>query len=79
MGDEINRSVLEIERVSPECALSQHALDRLQRPKREQDQRIPGFRVGDPRVVPLFPAVQQVPRETATALHASFRRFDFMR
>jgi hypothetical protein len=57
VGDQINRRLLEIERVSHNCTLSQQALDRLQRPKREQGQRIPGLRFGDPRVMALFHAL----------------------
>jgi hypothetical protein len=57
VGEQINRKLLEVERVSHNCALSQEALDRLQRPKREQGQRIPGLRFGDPRVMALFHAL----------------------
>jgi hypothetical protein len=57
VGEQINRRLLETERVSHNCALSQEALDRLQRPKREQGQRIPGLRFGDPRVMALFHAL----------------------
>jgi hypothetical protein len=57
VGAQINRRLLEVERVSHNCALSQEALDRLQRPKKEQGQRIPGLRFGDPRVMALFHAL----------------------
>lgn len=57
VGEQINRKLLEVERVSHNCALSQEALDRLQCPKRDQGQRIPALRFGDPRVMALFQAL----------------------
>jgi hypothetical protein len=53
----INRRLLEVERLSHNCTLSQEALDRLQRPTVETDQRAPGLRFGDARVMALFHAL----------------------
>ncbi len=50
----VNRRLLELERLSHNCTLSQEALDRLQRPTLEDNQRAPGLRFGDPRVMALF-------------------------
>jgi hypothetical protein len=53
----INRRLLEAERLSHNCTLSQVALDRLQRPTLEADQRAPGLRFGDARVMALLHAL----------------------
>lgn len=53
----VNRRLLEVERVSHHCTLSQEALDRLQRPTMEADQRAPGLRFGDTRVMALLHAL----------------------
>jgi hypothetical protein len=53
----INRRLLEAERLSHNCTLSQEALDRLQRPTVEADQRAPGLRFGDARVMALLHAL----------------------
>jgi hypothetical protein len=70
-GEQVNRKLLEIERVSHNCALSQDALDRLQRPTREADQRAPGLRFGDARVMALLYALC-----TFEHLHAGFRNHE---
>lgn len=57
LGDQVNRKLLEVERVSHQCVLTQEALDRLQRPTVEAGQRTSALRFGDPRVMALFQAL----------------------
>jgi hypothetical protein len=57
IGQQVNRRLLEVERVSQNCALSQEALDRLQRPSLESGQRASGLRFGDARVMALLHAL----------------------
>ena len=57
LGDQVNRKLLEVERVSHQCVLTQDALDRLQQPTVEAGQRTSGLRFGDPRVMALFQAI----------------------
>ena len=56
-GRPINRKLLEVERVSHQCVLTQDALDRLQSPTIEAGQRTSALRFGDPRVMALFQAI----------------------
>src|SRR3954454_20743317 len=57
LGDQINRKVLEVERVSQQCVLTQEALDRLQQPTVEQGQRTSALRFGDARVMAVLHAL----------------------
>jgi hypothetical protein len=57
LGEQVNRKLLEVERVSHHCVLTQDALDRLQRPTIEAAQRVSALRFGDPRVMALFQAI----------------------
>jgi hypothetical protein len=57
VGRQINAKLLEAERLSHACALSQPAFDRLQRPSREGARRLPALRFGDPRVLALLQAL----------------------
>jgi hypothetical protein len=57
LGHQVNRKLLEVERVSHHCVLTQDALDRLQRPTVEDRQRVSALRFGDPRVMALFQAL----------------------
>jgi hypothetical protein len=57
LGHQVNRKLLEVERVSHHCALTQDALDRLQGPTVENGQRAAALRFGDPRVMALFQAI----------------------
>ena len=57
LGDQVNRKLLEVERISHHCVLTQDALDRLQRPTVEAGQRTSALRFGDPRVMALFQAI----------------------
>src|SRR5262249_23586525 len=53
----VNRKLLEVERLSHQCVLTQDALDRLQRPTLEGGQRASALRFGDPRVMALLHAI----------------------
>ena len=57
LGDQVNRKLLEVERVSHQCVLTEDALDRLQRATLEAGQRTSALRFGDPRVMALFQAI----------------------
>jgi hypothetical protein len=57
LGDQVNRKLLEVERVSHQCVLTQDALDRLQQPTVETGQRTSALRFGDPRVMALCQAI----------------------
>ncbi len=57
LGQQINRKLLEVERVSHHCVLTQDALDRLQQPTVVAAQRVSALRFGDPRVMALFQAI----------------------
>jgi hypothetical protein len=57
LGDQVNRKLLEVERVSHQCVLTQDALDRLQQPTVEAGQRTSARRFGDPRVMALCQAI----------------------
>jgi hypothetical protein len=57
LGQQVNRKLLEVERVSHQCVLTQDALDRVQRPTWEAGQRAPALRFGDPRVMALLQAL----------------------
>lgn len=50
----MNRKLLEIERISESCILTQDPLDRLQHPTQEAGGRAPGLRFGDQRVMALL-------------------------
>lgn len=57
LGDQTNRKLLEVQRVSHHCVLTQEALDRLQQPTLEAGQRASALRFGNPRVMALFQAL----------------------
>jgi len=57
LGEGVNRKLLEAERVSHHCVLTQDALDRLQRPTVETGQHVSALRFGDPRVMALCQAL----------------------
>ena len=57
LGPQVNRKLLEIERLSHHCVLTQDALDRLQQPTVEGGQRVSALRFGDPRVMALLQAI----------------------
>jgi hypothetical protein len=57
LGDQVNRKLLEVERLSHHCVLTQDALDRLQHPTIADGQRVSALRFGDPRVMALCQAL----------------------
>ncbi len=57
LGQGVNRKLLEVERLSHHCVLTQDALDRLQQPTVEAGQRVSALRFGDPRVMALLQAL----------------------
>jgi hypothetical protein len=57
LGQQVNRKLLEVERLSHHCVLTQDALDRLQQPTVEAGQRVSALRFGDPRVMALLQAI----------------------
>jgi hypothetical protein len=57
LGHQVNRKLLEAERVSHQCVLTQDGLDRLQSPTVEAGQRVSALRFGDPRVMALLQAI----------------------
>ena len=57
IGRQVNRKLLEMERVGQNCVLTQHGLDRLQTPTVEAGQRATAVRFGDPRVMALLHAL----------------------
>jgi hypothetical protein len=56
-GEQVNRKLLEVERLSQACVLTQDALDRVQRPTVEAGGRASGLRFGDPRVMAVLQAL----------------------
>jgi hypothetical protein len=71
LGDGVNRKLLEAERLSHHCVLTQQALHRLQQPTFANGQRVPALRFGDPRVMALLQALC-----TFTHLPHGFRNRD---
>lgn len=57
LGHQVNRKLLEVERVSHRCVLTQDALDWLQSPTVAMGQRVSALRFGDPRVMALLQAI----------------------
>src|SRR5204863_1073808 len=51
LGDQVNRKLLEVERLSHHCVLTQDALDRLQQPTIETGQRASALRFGAPLLI----------------------------
>jgi hypothetical protein len=57
LGDGVNRKLLEVERLSHHCVLTQDALDRLQQPSVESGQHVSALRFADPRVMAVLQAL----------------------
>ncbi len=57
LGDDVNRTLLTVERVSHHCTLTTDALDDLQRPLHLGRVRISALRFGDPRIQALCQAL----------------------
>ena len=60
LGRQINRRLLEVERVNHNCGLSAESIQRVVLPTVSKDgQRAPGLKFGDPRVMALMLALSQ--------------------
>src|SRR5262245_42049070 len=57
LGEQINRKLLEVERLSHHCVLTQAALDHLQQPTAIGRHRVSALRFGDARVMSLLQAL----------------------
>lgn len=58
IGREVNRRLLDVQRVSQDCTLSQESVERVVQPTVSEDgQRAPGLRFGDVRVMALLAAL----------------------
>lgn len=58
LGRNINRRLLDVQRVSYNCGMSDESIQKVVQPTVTQDdQRAPGLRFGDPRVMALFLAL----------------------
>jgi hypothetical protein len=58
IGRNINRRLLDVQRVSHNCGLSGESIERIVKPTVNQDgQPAPGLKLGDPRVMALFLAL----------------------
>ena len=71
LGDDVNRTLLTVERITQACTLTTDALDRLPQPIRYGDQRVSSFRFGDSRVLALLQALTSF-----APLPAGFRHRD---
>ncbi len=54
IGFQANRRLLDVQRISHDCALGDTTFQQLQRPGRVRGQRVPALRFGDPRVQALL-------------------------
>ena len=54
IGFQANRRLLDVQRISHDCALGDTAFQQLQKPGRARGQRVPALRFGDPRVQALL-------------------------
>lgn len=58
LGRRINRRLLDVQRVSYNCGMSDESIQKVVQPTvTEDDQRAPGLKFGDPRVMALFLAL----------------------
>jgi hypothetical protein len=58
LGRQINRRLLDVQRVSHNCAMSDESIQKVVQPTVTEDgQRAPGLKFGDPRVMALFLAL----------------------
>lgn len=73
VGATVNRRLLEHERVGQNCALSQQAFDRLQRPTEDQGRRASALRFGDPRVMALLQVLAHFVQIAADFRNADIR------
>jgi hypothetical protein len=73
LGDDVNRTLLNVERVSQHCTLTTDALDRVQRPLRLGAARVAALRFGDPRVHALCEALSAFAHLPAGFRHRDLR------
>ncbi len=73
LGDDVNRALLNVERVSHHCTLTTDALDRLQRPLHLGRVRISALRFGDPRTQALCQALSGFAHVPAGVRHRDLR------
>ena len=57
LGFQANRRLLEVQRLSHDCAIGEKAFNRVQRPIEVEGQRASAMRFADPRVLALFSAL----------------------
>ena len=57
VGFQANRRLLDVQRLSHDCALGETTLQQVERPQVVADQRVPGLRFTDPRVQALLSAL----------------------
>lgn len=75
IGREINRRLLDVQRVSHDCHLSQESVERVVHPTVAQDgQRAPGLRFGQPRVMVLLAALTLFVHVTHGFTHRTLRQ-----
>ena len=73
LGDTVNRTLLQVERVSHHCTLTTDALDCLQRPLQLGNVRISALRFGDPRIHALCQALSSFAHVVAGFRHRELR------
>jgi hypothetical protein len=73
LGDDVNRALLTVERVSHHCTLTTDAFDRLQQPLHLARYRISALRFGDPRVQALLQALAGFAQLPAGVRHRDLR------
>jgi hypothetical protein len=73
LGDDVNRTLLTVERVSHHCTLTTDALDRLQHPLHVGRARISALQFGDPRIQALCQAISGFAHVPAGFRHRELR------
>jgi hypothetical protein len=73
LGDDVNRTLLTVERVSQHCTLTTAALDRLQQPLLIGQLRVSALRFGDPRIQALCQALSSFAHVPAGFRHRDLR------
>jgi hypothetical protein len=73
LGDDVNRTLLTVERVSHDCTVTTDAMDRLQRPLHLGGLRISALRFGDPRIQALCQALTGFAHVPAGFRHRDLR------
>jgi hypothetical protein len=73
LGDEVNRTLLTVERVSHDCTLTTDTLDRLQHPLQLGASRVSALRFGDPRIHALCQALTSFAHLPAGFRHRDLR------